>query len=118
MAGATLLVVDDEDGLRHIIARNLAFEGYRVLEAADGLQALAIASREPVDLVVTDVRMPQMDGYELADRLLRINDSLPIVFISGFDQRGIALPGTIFPKPFSMDALVREIRRLLHEAVP
>lgn len=110
----TILVVDDESTLREIIVRTLQAEGYRVVEAGDGLQALALLDQElDVALVITDIRMPRMDGYELADRMTVRPTPLPMIFISGYDQGGISLPGSLFPKPFAMDALLGEIRRLL-----
>ncbi|HEY8259363.1 MAG TPA: response regulator [Gemmatimonadales bacterium] len=120
MAGTTLLLVDDESSLRSMISRALTDEGYRVLEAGDGVEALEILSRpgHEVRLIITDIRMPRMDGYELADRLVMRPRPLPMIFISGYGQAGISLPGSIFPKPFSMEDLLGEIRRLLGEETP
>jgi CheY-like chemotaxis protein len=115
MPKPTILVVDDESSLREIIVRSLQTEGYRVIEAGDGQQALALLDQDELDiaLVITDIRMPRMDGYELAERITVRPSPLPIIFISGYDQGGISLPGSIFAKPFSMDALLQEMRRLL-----
>ncbi|HEY7564712.1 MAG TPA: response regulator, partial [Acidimicrobiia bacterium] len=88
-----ILVVDDESTLREIIVRSLQAEGYRVIEAADGLQALALLDQDEPDiaLVITDIRMPRMDGYELAERITVRPTPLPMIFISGYDQGGISL---------------------------
>lgn len=111
----TVLVVDDESSLRTLVARRLAHDGYQVLEAGNGLEALDLLQAPDADirLVITDIRMPGMDGYELADRLVDRPKSPPIVFISGYGQSGVWLPGSVFAKPFSMDALMDEVRRLL-----
>jgi len=111
----TVLVVDDESSLRTLVSRRLVNEGYHVLEASNGLEALELLQAPDADirLVITDIRMPHMDGYELADRLVDRPKSPPIVFISGYGQSGVWLPGSVFAKPFSLDALMDEVRRLL-----
>lgn len=111
----TVLVVDDESSLRRLVVRRLTNEGYRVLEAGDGIEALALLQTPDADirLVITDIRMPRMDGYALADRIGERPKSPPIIFISGYGQTGVWLPGSVFAKPFSLDALLEEVRRLL-----
>jgi CheY-like chemotaxis protein len=81
---ATILVVDDEVALRHILARQLRNEGYTVLEAGYGLEALEVArnSSEPVDLVLSDIVMPGMIGTELAQRLLAEHPGIHVVLMS------------------------------------
>jgi len=115
-----VLVVDDEPGLRGLVARALADEGYRVVEASDGLAALELLQAPDADvrLVISDIRMPRMDGYELADRISGGPNPPPMVFISGYGQTGVWLPGSVFPKPFSMAALLAEVRRLLYPPKP
>ena len=112
---ATLLVVDDEAPHRFMVARLLAAAGYRVLEAENGLEALRLAEepQNEIRLVVTDIRMPVMKGYELADRLTARPHPIPLIFLSGYRQSSIALPGPVFMKPFSTTHLLEEIRRLL-----
>ena len=111
----TLLVVDDQSPLRAIIARALVAAGYHVLEADEGAQALELiqSPENNVRLVISDIRMPGMDGYELADRLTMRPHPMPMIFISGYGQTGISLPGSIFLKPFSTQELLTEVRRLL-----
>ncbi len=112
---ATLLVVDDEAEHRAMVARLLTGEGYRVLQAENGLEALRLVEKPENDirLVVTDIRMPVMNGYELADRLTTRPSPVPMIFLSGYRQSSIALPGPVFMKPFSSTHLLEEIRRLL-----
>jgi len=117
-AGATVLVVEDEDGLRAVIRRLLQDEGYSVLEAANGaraLQLLAHGADREVGLVLTDLRMPVMDGRELAAALARLHPSLPIVFMSGFtaqlmDLRLVSPELAFLAKPFRNDYLLATVR--------
>jgi CheY-like chemotaxis protein len=110
-----VLLVDDEGPIRRLIARALEQEGYRVIEAGDGLDALKrMQDADPaIRLVITDIRMPGLDGYELAERLRSMPNAPPILFISGYGQDGVWLPGPLLPKPFELDALTAEVRRLL-----
>jgi CheY-like chemotaxis protein len=112
----TVLVVDDEPAMRALTRRMLEGEGYRVYEAADGLDALAIlAGGWGVDVMVTDIRMPRMDGRELASRLTTHSPRIPIVFMSGYDVYlgPVDLPGPILAKPFRSDQLTALVRQLL-----
>ena len=114
----TVLVVEDEDGLRCVIRRLLQDEGYTVLEASDGaraLQLLAHGAHQEVGLVLTDLRMPVMDGRQLAAALARIHPNLPIVFMSGFtaqlmDMQLISPQMAFLPKPFRNDDLLATVR--------
>lgn len=116
--GATVLVVEDEDGLRAVIRRLLQDEGYSVLEAPNGaraLQLLAHGADREVGLVLTDLRMPVMDGRQLASALARLHPSLPIVFMSGFtaqlmDLRLVSPELAFLPKPFRNDDLLATVR--------
>jgi two-component system chemotaxis response regulator CheY len=84
-AAVRVLIVDDDPATRLMCAINLELEGFIVLEATDGLSALARARSEQPDLVVTDVRMPQLDGFGLAEALRRDRRTrrIPLVFLSG-----------------------------------
>lgn len=116
-----VLVVDDEQGLRDLVCRRLRDEGYSTLEAAHGGEALAVmeTAPEPVDLVVTDVVMPGMDGRELGRRLGQRWPEVPILYISAYDVNDIfrrGSPRTSAPflqKPFALDGLVTVVRGLL-----
>lgn len=86
---ATLLIVDDEDTLLEIFQRWFEREGCRVLTAANGRDALDLAAANVVDLVISDIRMPVLDGLELVRRLAERDGYLPkIIFISGFGDVG------------------------------
>lgn len=125
-ARQVVLVVDDEQGLRDLVCRTLRAEGYGTLEAAHGAEALELmeGAPEPVDLVVTDVVMPGMDGRELGRRLAQRWPDLPILYISAYDVNDIfrrGSPWTSAPflqKPFPLDGLVTTVRRLLSTHAP
>jgi two-component system cell cycle sensor histidine kinase/response regulator CckA len=113
----TVLVVEDELPVREVLSRTLAEAGYQVLEASNGLDALQLfEGREcGVDVVITDLRMPQMGGRELAARLAERGPVPPILFMSGFNSPRTAgsLPGPVFQKPFENDRLLAQLSQLL-----
>ena len=85
MTGARVLIVDDDPAMRLLCSINLQLEGHVVSEATDGRHGLAQARSERPDLVLTDVRMPMLDGFELAEALRRDERTraIPLIFISG-----------------------------------
>jgi PAS domain S-box-containing protein len=117
----TVLVADDEPGVRRVIARLLRQLGYQVLEAADGEAAAAIAHAygSNIHLVITDVVMPGMGGRELAQAVRRINPRARTIFMSGFTANAVIEhaavdPGCAFlPKPFSPALLAHTVRETL-----
>lgn len=116
----TVLVVDDEASMRSIVCDVLEAAGYRVLEAANGAAALARAAtaEAPVDLVLTDLAMPGMDGLTLVRHLRAAHPDLRVLIMSGLpepDQAGVARE-TFLQKPFTSDALEQAVREAL--AVP
>jgi PAS domain S-box-containing protein len=119
-AGTVALVVEDDASVRAMATRALTEAGYRVVEAENGRTALELVRAQArLDLVVTDVGMPEMDGYELARCLHSERPELPVVFMSGYgdrDYREQSLPGPARPllqKPFSPDTLVRAVGEVL-----
>ncbi len=117
----TLLLVEDEEGVRRLARRVLEAVGYRVFEAPNGDEALRLARQwsGPLDLVVTDVIMPGMSGQELSVRLRELRPGLRILYVSGYTddailQHGNLLPNTAFlQKPFSPASLVARVRDVL-----
>src|SRR4029453_982361 len=83
MPKVRILVIDDEAAIRDSLRMTLEYEGYEFLGASTGQEGLAVAERESPDLVLLDVKMPGMDGLEVLDRLRTMNETLPIVVISG-----------------------------------
>ncbi len=87
-ANPTILVVDDDDLVRAMVAHVLEREGYRVLKAADGMTALALYEAEKPDLVVLDIAMPHMSGMEVASRLRQMQQEtgrrVPIIVLTAY----------------------------------
>jgi two-component system cell cycle sensor histidine kinase/response regulator CckA len=118
-----VLVVDDEQGLRDLVCRTLQAEGYSTLEAAHGAEALEVmeTASEAVDLIVTDVVMPGMDGRELGRRISQRWPDLPILYISAYDVNDIFSRGSprqsapFLQKPFPMDGLITTVRGLMRD---
>lgn len=115
-----MLVADDDPNIRGIIARQLAEEGYEVVLARHGGEALDhVRGGQLFDLLITDIRMPEMGGWELSRRLRERWPTLPVLYISGFDvelTRNAALAptaGAFLRKPFDLDELSRLVARLL-----
>jgi len=77
-----VLIVDDEPNLRKILAAQLSRDGYDVMTAEDGEQGLAMLREHHIDLVVTDLKMPKVDGMELLREALRLDPDLPVVMIT------------------------------------
>ena len=117
----TVLIVEDEQAVRALAKTALARKGYRVLEAANGGEALLLceSERAPIHLLVTDVVMPGLGGADLAQRLAPLRPDMKVLFISGYTDRAAARHGTMEPgaayleKPFSLDALARKVREVL-----
>jgi two-component system, OmpR family, response regulator MprA len=109
----TVLVVEDEPAIREVVADLLQDEGYAVRQASDGLQAIEELEVDDVDLVLSDVRMPRLDGPSLARRLRGRGRAVPVVLMSAVDVE-VDLPGVRFlPKPFERDHLLHVIGSVL-----
>jgi two-component system, cell cycle sensor histidine kinase and response regulator CckA len=119
----TIVVIEDEDVVRNLASRGLRDHGYEVLEARNGAQALAYIKQHPgtVDLVISDVVMPEMGGRELGESLARVEPGLLVLFMSGYTgedvvQRGLLDPGAPFQqKPFTPGGLATKVRAMLDQ---
>ncbi len=117
----TILVAEDEDGVRSLTREVLEKYGYTVLEAANGEEALKVAESHegPVDLLLSDVVMPRMGGPELAQALVARRPDVKVLYMSGYTdhpmvRRGVVNAGVAFlQKPFTPTALVSRIREVL-----
>jgi two-component system cell cycle sensor histidine kinase/response regulator CckA len=117
----TILLVEDEDPVRAVNARALSARGYTVLEAASGLEALRIIEERgaPVDLVVSDVVMPEMDGPTLLGELRKRHPALKVIFVSGYAEDAFRknLPDgeefNFLAKPFSLKQLVEAVKQAI-----
>jgi|1186.fasta_scaffold260767_2 two-component system cell cycle sensor histidine kinase/response regulator CckA len=115
---ATILLVDDEEMLRHVMTRALEGYGFRVITASDGVAAweLLQANSQAITAIVTDVRMPRMDGQELAERVATLPNAPPVLFISGYPRGNIPYDQPFLSKPFQADQLVDSIAAVLKRA--
>ena len=82
---ARILVVEDEAHLAEIIGDNLTMEGYEVLRASDGNEALSVWRREPLDLILLDVMMPKVSGFEVCETIRKGGGLVPILFLTAKD---------------------------------
>jgi CheY-like chemotaxis protein len=120
----TVLLVEDEEILRNLCVRILERLGYRVMQASNGDEAIALATGyvERIDLLVTDVVMPGMHGRELANRLTGIHPETRVLFTSGYTDNAIVHHGVLdegvsfIGKPYSPSALARKVRDVLDKA--
>ncbi|GIW50783.1 MAG: hypothetical protein KatS3mg081_0138 [Gemmatimonadales bacterium] len=122
----TILVVDDDVRVRRVAVRVLQSLGYRVLEAGNGPEVLALLGREGtalrVDLLLTDVVLPGMSGPELAERVRSLRQGLRVLFMSGYTEdlilqrRLLAREAAMVHKPFSPSELARKVRGVLDRA--
>ncbi len=115
-----ILLVEDDARLRRILQELLEGEGYQVLPAAGATEALAVARRAPrIDLLITDVVMPEVSGPELAERLDTLRPGLPVLYVSGYTGKAFSattlLPPTVafLPKPVVPGRLFEKVRQIL-----
>lgn len=117
----TILVVEDEGGIRALVRKILRRQGYQVLEASHGDEALRVLteSGQKIDLLLTDVMMPGMNGVELSQRALAQDNTLKVLFVSGYTDESVLEagqfpPGTSFlQKPFTLGSLLGKVREVL-----
>jgi PAS domain S-box-containing protein len=117
----TILVVEDNDEVREVTVRILSRQGYRVLEASQGLDAFLISAEHdgPIHLLLTDVVMPKMSGRELAETLMSIRPRIKVLYMSGYTDNAIVHHGVLetgmdfIQKPFAVDVLARKVREVL-----
>ncbi len=120
----TILLVEDEAGIRELAGDFLQRRGYRVLTAMDGVEALRIAEghEELIHLLVTDMVMPNLGGTELARRLREVRPQIKVLFMSGYPDHpalagaDIGAHGTVLQKPFMLDTLAQQVRALLDQS--
>ena len=118
---STILLVDDEDAVQKLLAYPLERDGYRVLQARDGDEAMRMFSDEPVDLVVLDIMLPKLDGLEVCKRL-RAGSNVPIIMLTARGDEldkvlGLELGADDYiTKPFSIREFRSRVRALLRRA--
>jgi DNA-binding NtrC family response regulator len=117
----TILIVEDEEDVLKLTGRILSRQGYKVLEASQGLDAFLLAEKyeDLIHLLVTDVVMPKIGGRELADRIAEIRPEIKVLYMSGYTDNAIVHHGVLgegmkfIQKPFTVDGLARKVREVL-----
>lgn len=118
----TILVVEDDDSLNKMICAKLSKEQFKAIPAFDGEEALEVMDREHIDLVISDIMMPKMDGYELTELLRNTNHYLPILMITAKDQledleKGfVAGTDDYMIKPINLKEMILRVKALLRRA--
>ncbi|MCL4124239.1 UNVERIFIED_CONTAM: hypothetical protein GTU68_024541 [Idotea baltica] len=122
MTGEHLLVVDDEENLRSMLSAALRHHGFEVSLAVDGRHALDVLSQTSPDLVLLDVMMPQLNGFDVCRRMREDRNMTPVLFLTARDEtedkvKGLRLGGDDYlEKPFSLDELVARIEAILRRS--
>ena len=119
--GGTILLVEDSDAVRAVVANMLESGGLTVLQAPGGEEALALARRggAPIDLLLTDIVMPEMNGVELADRMERERPDMRILFMTGYAEDVVLNEGILgkrrecIGKPFTPGQITKRVREIL-----
>ena len=118
-----ILLVDDEPTLRMTLVANLELEGFEVVEAENGEQALRILGEQDFDLVLTDIRMPGMNGVEMFQRMRSSRPDVPVILMTGFaletliDEAIRSGAFTVLSKPFPVEQLLATLTRALQRPV-
>jgi two-component system, OmpR family, response regulator len=119
-----LLVVDDELFLREAVAASLRFLGFKVTAAENGTDALRLARNRPFDLLILDVLLPDLDGFEIVRRLRRDGNRVPVIFLTARDTQddkvaGLTIGGDDYmTKPFGLEELAARVRTVLRRTRP
>ncbi|MHC4828958.1 MAG: response regulator transcription factor, partial [Planctomycetota bacterium] len=115
----TVLIVEDDPSIRLGLQKNLKFEGYDVLTASDGERGLQLAIDRPPDLIILDVMLPKISGFDICKTLKKNNINVPIIFLSAKDQEidkimGLDLGADDYvAKPFAIRELVARINAVM-----
>jgi CheY-like chemotaxis protein len=116
---ATILLVDDDEAVRRLARTLLIEEGFRVIEASNGAEALEVSSAhpEPIDLLLTDLIMPKLNGLLLVGRLVQERPGIRVLYMSGYVERSMLLvkhpEAILLQKPFTRGALIAAVRQVL-----
>ena len=115
---ARLLIVDDEEKIREVVKEYALLNGYEVAEAEDGLEALSAVEQQPIDLVILDIMMPKLDGYEVCKRI-KTSSNIPVIMLSARGEEYDKLFGfeigvdDYMVKPFSPKELMARVKAVL-----
>ncbi len=121
---ARILIIEDDESVAAMLRTVLERNGYEVTTAANGREGVRLYSDQPVDLVISDILMPEMDGLETFKELRRMSPDVKIIAISGGGERlnmdvlrvaELLGAATTFNKPYRIEALLAAVRQLLAE---
>jgi DNA-binding response OmpR family regulator len=121
---AKILIAEDEKDIRELVAFTLRFAGFDVITATNGLEAVEVATESLPDLILMDVRMPKMTGYQACEKLKEqeVTRNIPVVFLSAKGQESEIEQGLqsgaaqYILKPFAPDELTRQVNAILQQA--
>ncbi len=117
-----ILLVEDDDALRFIVRDNLEQNNYLVMVAEDGAIALDLFNTNSFDLIILDVMLPKIDGFQVAEKIRKTNEQVPIIFLTARSMTedkilGLTIGGDDYiPKPFSMEELLLKIKIFLRRS--
>lgn len=119
MKNSKILVIDDEENMRKNLGQILGSKGYSVALAPSGAEGLKMFEKEPFDLVVTDVTMPELDGMAVLKKIKQANNKMPVIFITASDMNDVlkeaiqfGLDGFI-EKPFNIESVFETVSEKL-----
>lgn len=121
MSTTRILIVDDDLLLRRVIGQVLTQEGYEIEIAQDGVIALDLISKKPFDLILSDISMPNLNGYEFLEHMNKNDINIPVVFLSGHSDKEAELKaldmGAVgyITKPIVKDILLFELEKILNK---
>src|SRR3954467_10050302 len=124
MSEKRILLVEDEEHLRKTIGLNLELEGYAVTTAADGIEALREFRKNTFQLILLDVMLPEMNGFDVCEQIRKEDDSVPVLFLtakgSGEDKvQGLKLGADDYlTKPFNLEELLLRVQILIRRSNP
>jgi two-component system, OmpR family, response regulator len=118
---AKILFVEDEPLARKLFCQVLRDEGYRVMEAGDGTEALDLLQTQHVDLVISDFMMPKMQGTKLVEHLHFFHPGIPVMLITGYlpevsGEDILQEVAEVMPKPIDLDAFRSKVKKLLNNS--
>lgn len=114
-----ILCVDDQEAVRFVLVEHLVEWGYRIVEASSGREAIAVLdSDEKIDLLITDIRLGDIDGWEVAAHARAGRPDLPVIYVSGYPTEGQRVDRAVFlSKPYRSDHLHATVRAMLAQTV-
>jgi two-component system OmpR family response regulator len=119
-----IMIVDDEIGVRELLIDAMTLSGYETIEAKDGMSALTLLRHQTPDLLIVDINMPVMDGYDLLERLRSTNNQTPVIMLTARGDRadiarGLRLGADDYvTKPFGLEELTLRVQAILKRSKP